>query len=81
MKDGKIWIVLPDPGDYQRALTGEDELMLAVPRDRMKTLMTNLRKNENGPFAYRHHHMFMQPDFEHPELYKQMFKSWGLHYK
>jgi uncharacterized protein (DUF169 family) len=78
MMDGKYWIVLPDPGDYQRALTGEDEMMLAVPRDRMKTMMANLRKNENGPFAYRHHNMFMQPNFERPDFYKQMFKSWGL---
>ena len=78
MMDGKYWIVLPDPGEYQRALTGEDEMMLAVPRDRMKTLMTGLGENEKGAFAYRHHNMFMQPDFERPEFYKQMFKSWGL---
>jgi uncharacterized protein (DUF169 family) len=78
MKDGYIWIVTPDPGEYQRALTTEDEMMLAVPRDRMKTLMAGLRENEKGFFAYRHHNMFMQSDFEHPELYKQMFKSWGI---
>ena len=53
-------------------------MMLSVPRDRMKTLMAGLRENEKGIFAYRHHNMFMQSDFERPDFYKQMFKDWGL---
>jgi len=78
MATGQYWVVLPDPGEYQRALTGEDEMMFSVPRDRMEPLMTGLKQNEQGQFAYRNHHRFMMPDFPQPEFYKQMFKDWGL---
>jgi len=78
MKTGLYWVVLPDPGEYQRALTSEGDMMFAVPKNRLDSLMAGVRKNEHGPFAYRDHQMFMQPDFERPDFYKQMFKSWGL---
>jgi uncharacterized protein (DUF169 family) len=78
MTTGKYWVVLPDPGEYQRALGTEDEMMFAVPANKVETLAAGLRKNENGAFAYRNHHPFMQPDFPRPDFYKQMFKSWGL---
>jgi len=71
-------VVLPDPGEYQRALGTGDEMMFAVPANKMKTLIAGLTKNENGAFAYGNHHPFMQPDFPRPDFYKQMFKSWGL---
>jgi uncharacterized protein (DUF169 family) len=78
IKTGQYWIVLPDPGEYQRALTEEGDMMVSVPQTRMQTLMTGLKANEHGPFAYREHSMFMRPDFERPEFYKEMFRSWGL---
>lgn len=78
MTTGKHWVVLPDPGEYQRALGTEDEMMFAVPANKMETLMAGLRKNEKGAFAYRYHYPLMHPDFDRPDFYKQMFKSWGL---
>ena len=78
MQTGKYWVVLPDPGEYQRALGTEDEMMFAVPGEKMETLIVGLRRNENGVFSYRNHHPFMQPDFERPDFYVDMFKSWGL---
>jgi uncharacterized protein (DUF169 family) len=78
MKTGEYWVVIPDPGEYQRALTEEGDLMFSIPQSRMQGMMAGLRQNEHGPFAYREHHMFMQPDFELPDFYKEMFKSWGM---
>jgi uncharacterized protein (DUF169 family) len=78
MTTGKPWVVLPDPGEYQRALGTEDEMMFAVPGEKIGTLVAGLKKNENGAFAYRNHHMLMQHDFDRPDFYKEMFKSWGL---
>ena len=78
MKTGQYWVVLPDPGEYQRALTEEGDMMFSVPQSRMQSMMAGLKANEHGAFAYREHSMFMQPDFEQPEFYKEMFKSWGL---
>lgn len=78
MKDGKYWIVLPDPGEYQRALTEEGDLMFSIPQSKMPEMMAGLRQNEHGFFSYRDHQMFMEKDFELPAFYKEMFKSWGM---
>ena len=78
MITGFYWVVLPDPGEYQRALTGEGDMMFAVPQNRLDALMACVKNNEHGPFAYRDHYMFMQPDFPRPEFYKELFRSWGL---
>ena len=81
MKTGQYWVVLPDPGEYQRALTEEGDMMFSIPQIKMPAMMAGLKANEHGPFAYREHSMFMQPDFEQPEFYKEMFRSWGLETK
>jgi uncharacterized protein (DUF169 family) len=78
MKTGRYWMVLPDPGEYQRALTEEGDMMFSVPQSRMQVMMAGLEKNEHGAFAYRDHSMFMQPDFEQPQFYKDLFKEWDL---
>ena len=78
MKDGKYWVILPDPGDYQRALTDEGDLMFAAPRVKMPEMMAGMLKNEHGPFSYREHQMFMEKNFPLPDFYKAMFKEWGM---
>jgi uncharacterized protein (DUF169 family) len=78
MKTGEYWVVIPDPGEYQRALTEEGDLMFSVPQNRMPAMMAGLKESEHGPFSYRDHQMFMQPDFPLPDFYKDMFKSWGM---
>jgi uncharacterized protein (DUF169 family) len=78
MKTGKYYVVIPDPGEYQRALTEEGDMMFAVPQSRLQAMVASLRQSEHGPFSYREHQMFMQPDFVQPDFYKEMFKDWGL---
>lgn len=78
MKTNKYWVVVPDPGEYQRALTEEGDLMFSIPQSKIEVLMAGMRQNEHGPFSYQDHHMFMKPDFELPDFYKEMFKSWGM---
>jgi uncharacterized protein (DUF169 family) len=78
MKTQQIYLVIPDPGEYQRALTDEGDMMLSVPKDRLPKLMAALKQNEHSMFAYREHSMFMHPDFERPDFYKDLFKNWGL---
>jgi len=77
MITGKYVVVLPDPGEYQRALAAEDEIILAVPGKRMKELMTSL-KGMGKMYSHREQYMSMHPDFERPQFYKDMFKAWGL---
>jgi uncharacterized protein (DUF169 family) len=76
IKTGKYWVVVPDPGEYQRALTDEGDMMFSIPQGKMPVIMAGLK--QGGMFSYRDHHMVMQPDFEQPAFYKDLFKSWGL---
>jgi uncharacterized protein (DUF169 family) len=76
IKTGNYWVVMPDPGEYQRALTDEGDMIFSVPQSKMKILMAGLK--QGGMFSYRDHHMAMLPDFERPAFYKDLFKSWGL---
>lgn len=78
IKSGKYWVVLPDPGEYQRALTREDELIFCVPQKKMAEMMAGLRQNEHGSFSYRNHQVLMPTDFPLPEFYRKMFKEWGM---
>ena len=75
---GQYRITLPDPGDYQRALAGEDEIILSVPPDRLEELLLGLRHFEGMEHGYTQHTMEMRPDFPQPEFYKMLFKMWGL---
>jgi hypothetical protein len=78
MLKGGYWVVLPDPGEYQRALCDEGEMMFAVPAAKLSGLLVGLNKFQEQGFAYRNNHYFMLPDFPRPDFYKAMFKQWGL---
>ncbi len=78
MLTGEYRVVLPDPGEYARALTTAGEMMFAVPKDRLAGLVTDYTKHvSESPFAYES--MIMRPDFPQPDFYKEIFKSWGMH--
>ncbi len=77
MKTGKYVVVLPDPGEYQRGLATEDEMILSVPQAKMQPFMASL-KQRGKMYSHREQHMDMKPDFEQPQFYKDMFKQWGL---
>ena len=78
MLTGKYWVVLPDPGEYQRALGDEGEMMFAVPADKILGLLAGLEKFRERGMSYRNHNYFMLPDFPRPDFYKAMFTQWGL---
>jgi uncharacterized protein (DUF169 family) len=77
MKTGKYCLVLPDPGEYQRALTLEEEIIFAVPEVKLQGLMAGL-KSGGRVYSHRDQYMSMLPDFEQPQFYKDLFKGWGL---
>jgi uncharacterized protein (DUF169 family) len=77
VKTGKYGVVIPDPGEYQRALTLEEEVIFAAPREKVPTLMAGL-KSRGRMYSHRDQYMSMLPDFEQPQFYKDLFKSWGL---
>ncbi len=78
MQKGGYWVVVPDPGEWQRALCEAGEMMFALPAEKLPVMMDGLNKSKDMQFAYKNHHYFMQGDFERPDFYKAMFKDWGL---
>jgi uncharacterized protein (DUF169 family) len=77
MNTGKYSVVLPDPGEYQRALTLEEEVLFAVPQEKLPGLMAGL-KSGGRMYSHRDQYTSMKPDFEQPQFYRDLFKSWGL---
>jgi uncharacterized protein (DUF169 family) len=77
IKTGDYCVVLPDPGEYQRALAAEEEMILAIPQQKMEGLMASLKRGGRS-YSHRDQYMSMHPDFEQPQFYKDMFKAWGL---
>jgi len=79
MADGQLMVTLPDPGDYHRALAGEDEIILSVPKDKMEALVAGIKQFEEGEFGYARASMYMLHDFPQPPMYQTLFKRWGLY--
>ena len=75
---GEYRITIPDPGEYERAMTGEDQVIFSVPGGRVETLIQGLRHFEEIKLGYTDLAMVMRPDFPQPEFYKMLFKMWGL---
>ena len=71
-------VALPDPGDYARALAGEDEIILSAPSDKIQELVSGLRQFEERRQGYTQSNMMMQADFPRPEFYQKLFREWGL---
>ena len=78
IQKGGYRITLPDPGDYQRALAGEDEIILSATPDKIADVVAGLRHLEEIAHGYLSHRMEMRPDFPRPDFYNMLFKQWGL---
>jgi uncharacterized protein (DUF169 family) len=79
LSNGQYMVALPDPGDYTRAMAGDDEIILSVPRDKMEELISELRQYEEMKQEYTYSTRMMMADFPQPELYKKLFRKWGLY--
>ncbi len=78
IKDGNYKITVPDPGEYERGLTDEDEMILSVPADKLHDLVAGLTLLSNVGFGYKQLHMELKTDFPRPQFYDDLFKMWGL---
>lgn len=78
MESGRYMITLPDPGDYMRALAGEDEIILSVPAAKMEELITGILSMLNNEWSFQRTGMYMLHDFPQPPFYQMLFQRWGL---
>jgi uncharacterized protein (DUF169 family) len=76
---GQYRITLPDPGEYSRAMAGEDEIIFSVPKDKLEALVQGVKRSaemKQKPDDWSH--ILLRPDFPRPDFYKELFKKWGL---
>jgi len=76
--EGNYRITLPDPGEYERALTGENEIIFSVPKQRISELMTGIKELLARGMTYDSFKMVMKEDFPRPKFYNTLFSLWGL---
>jgi len=76
--NGEYRVTFPDPGEYERALADEDEVILSVPGSRLEEFVTGLRNNDGRGFGYRLLNKEMLLDFPRPPFYNELFELWGF---
>ncbi len=75
--NGECYVTVPDPGDYERAMAQEDEMILTVPTRRLKELMDGIYHFDKA-MPFRRFSYSVMPDFQQPPFYQEYFKKWGL---
>jgi uncharacterized protein (DUF169 family) len=75
---GACEVTVPDPGDFERASTADDEMIFTVPAANMKELMDGVYHYEKTGMGYRSFSRDLKGDFQQPPFYQQYFKKWGL---
>jgi uncharacterized protein (DUF169 family) len=78
LMNGTCEVTVPDPGDFERAGAGDNEMVFTVPAVRMKELMDGVYHYEKMGMGYRSFGRDLRGDFQQPPFYKQYFKKWGL---
>ena len=77
-KNRQFRVTIPDPGEFQRAEIGENEMILSVPPERYAELC-EVNETKEKRFANRQG-MFcgLVPYFPRPEFIDNLYKYWGL---
>lgn len=71
-------ITFPDPGEYERGLTDENEVMFTLRGAVLPTLAASVSMFDKIKFGYQGLQMEMDMNFPRPEFYNKMFEKWGL---
>ena len=78
IKTGEYRITLPDPGEYERALTDENMIIFSVPAARFDEFLAGAKCLVEARMANNSLHMEMKEDFARPPFYNELFSLWGL---
>jgi hypothetical protein len=71
-------VTFPDPGEYERGLTDEDEVMFTLRGDKLPEMAGGVELISRVGFGYKQLSMEMTKNFPRPEFYNKMFEKWGL---
>jgi uncharacterized protein (DUF169 family) len=78
IKTGRYRITVPDPGEYERGLTDEDEMIFTSPAGKLAQLADGLKAISASGFGYGQLYMEMRTDFPRPQFYDDLCAHWDL---
>ncbi len=77
--NGKAFnVTFPDPGEYERALTDENEVIFTMQADQAPIIVDMLKRFSSVGMGYRELAMKLEYDHARPQFYNDMFAKWGL---
>ena len=76
--EGCYRITLPDPGEYERALTPDDDIILTVPRQHEEEFYRGVAHQLGRGSDRNSFFMTMKEEFARPPMYNTLFETWGL---
>lgn len=71
-------VTIPDPGEYERALSDENEMIFTVKGEKLEELIESIRRINKMGFGYKGLALDMNIDYPRAEFYNVMFEKWGL---
>ena len=71
-------VSMPDAGEFERALVGENEMIFSFPYGKLPDLIGAARDLNKAGFGLRQLAYDLRPSYPRPEFYDNMFKKWGL---
>ncbi len=74
----KYNIAVPDPGEFERSLVDEDEIIFSARADALPDLMEGLKGLDAMHFGYAHLKYDMNLDYPRAQFYNDLNKKWGL---
>lgn len=74
----KFCVTLPDPGEYERALADEDEIIFSARAEELPELINAIEELEGIKYSYPDLKMYMELEFPRAQFYDDMFRKWGL---
>ncbi len=74
----KYNVSMPDAGEYERGLCGENEMIFTCSGDTLAALLESARQLTQIGFGYKNLAYDIRPDYSRPKFYIDMFEKWGL---
>ena len=78
MQSGDYRITIPDPGEYERALTPEDDIILTVPKQREEEFFAGVAQQLKMGRGRNSFYKMMKEDFARPTMYNILYEAWGM---
>lgn len=78
LESGEYKITFPDPGDIERALAEDGEIIFSLPANRLEELVSGLEFLSSIGMGKWQRAEKIEPDHPRPPFYRELFRIWGL---